>query len=234
MEIIVLKHTPYKEKDAILEALSEDGNNSYLVKGLMSPKSPNIVLSNVLVLADIELEEGKYKHPLVKKSKIISSPYHLGDTLDKLGAITLIDEITINLLQEEERVALYSDLKKLIKDIEKNKTDIRSLILIYFMKVLREAGYSFEVNKCVKCGTKKNIATFSFSSGGFVCKDCLEEESLNLSKEAMLSIRKAVLASGYQDIEELTDESFKEVLKALDEFVYDSLGVKLKSTEFLI
>ena len=235
MEIIVLKITNYKEKDAIIEGLTEEGSKSFLVKGLMSPKSTNIVIGNNLVYADIELQEGKYKYPIIKKSQILASPYHLNDDLENLAAINLIDEITLNLLQEDERGPLYEDLKEVVKRLQDKKISPLSLSLIYFMKVLSESGYSFEANRCVRCNTTKGIATFSFSEGGFICKNCLTEEiHLGLSKDAMISIRKAIILREYADIEELSFPVYKEILKELKTFVLDYLGVKLTSIELFI
>ena len=101
MEIIVLKNTNYKEKDAIIEGLSEEGTKSFLVKGLLSPKCSNIVLATNLIIADIELQEGKYKHPIIKKSQVMVTPYHLNDDIDILNCLNLIDEITLNLIPAE-------------------------------------------------------------------------------------------------------------------------------------
>ena len=235
MEIIVLKTTNYKEKDAIVEGLDENGSHSFLVKGLQSPKCANIVLANKLIDVDIELQEGKYKHPIIKKSKTIASPYHMDDDLYTLASINLIDEITINLLQEDERTPLYTSLKEAIKVFQNKKADPLSISLIYFMKVLKESGYSFEANHCVRCDKKKGIATFSFSEGGFICKDCLTDDiELKLSKEAMISIRKAIIATEYKTIEELSFPVYKELIKELKVFVLDYLGVKLTSVDLFL
>ena len=235
MEIIVLKNTSYKEKDAIIEGLSEDGSHSFLVKGLLSPKSSNIILSNILVYADIEIQEGKYKHPIIKKSQVIHTPYHLEKEKSNLEVISLLDELTLSLLQEEERGAMFNLLKDAIICLEKERVDAKSIALIYFMQVIKEAGYSFEVNRCTRCGSKKSIAAFSFDEGGFICKDCLTEEvDLSLSKESMLAIRKATLLDHYEDVFELDDNSFKEILSKLKTFVLDYLGVKLISIGFFL
>ena len=138
MEIIVLKTTTYKEKDVILEGLSEDGTHSFLVKGLLSPKCSNIVLGSLLIHADIEIQEGKYKHPIIKKSQVIASPYHLDDDLNVLSTLTLIDEITVRLLQEDERATLYPWHKEAIKNYQDKTMDPLSMTLTYFVKVIKE------------------------------------------------------------------------------------------------
>lgn len=235
MEIIVLKTTNYKEKDSILEGLSEDGTHSFLVRGLLTPKCSNIILANNLILADIEIQEGKYKHPIVKKSKLIASPYHIENQLDAMSALSLINEITLHLLQEDERAALFPWLKSAIIYFQNESIDPLSIALTYFMKVIKESGYSFEVNQCVRCGAKKNIVAFSFTDGGFICKSCLTDEiSRNLSNEAMLAIRKAVNLNEYKDIEGLTHDIFNEILRELKVFILDYLGVRLTSTDLFI
>ena len=232
MEIIVLKNTPYKEKDAIIDALTSEGAKSFLVRGLLSPKSSNIVLSNPLVIADVEVAEGKYKHPVIKKSQVIHSPYHLDDNLRFYSVTQLIGEITLNLLQEEERGSIYEDLKRAIVALKDQPSITSSILLIYFMRVIKQAGYSFEAQHCVNCMSKKDIVTFSFSDGGFICKNCLTEGiTSRLSKDAMLSIRKAIIASDYKEIVELSDDALKELLNELKTFVFDYLGVKITSID---
>ena len=74
MRIIVLSITPYKEKDGIIDAISEQGDITFLAKGIMDPKNKNAALNNILVTADIELNDGNYKYPVLKASSILDNP----------------------------------------------------------------------------------------------------------------------------------------------------------------
>jgi recombinational DNA repair protein (RecF pathway) len=74
MKIIVLSITPYKEKDGIVNAISENESLTFLARGIKDPKSKNAALNNVLTVADIELMDGNFTHPILKSSKPLFSP----------------------------------------------------------------------------------------------------------------------------------------------------------------
>ena len=235
MEIIVLKNTDYKEKDAIVEGLTQEGPKSFLVRGLKNPKSSNIALANNLVFADVEIEEGKYKYPIIKKSKVLALPYHLDDDVEKYGIASLLGEITLFLLQEDERGAMYDFLKECVIHLDNKDVDPKSIALIYFMRALREAGSSFEVNECMRCGGKKDIVAFSFSEGGFICRNCLsKEDDLSFDLPMMLSIRKAVIAEEIKTIPDLNKDGFIKILKLLRSYTLDYLGVKITSIDLIL
>ena len=69
MKIIVLSITPYKEKDAVVSAISEEESITFLARGIKDPKSKNTALNNILTIADIELMDGDFKYPILKGSK---------------------------------------------------------------------------------------------------------------------------------------------------------------------
>ena len=52
MKIITLSIVPYKEKDAIIDAISEEGDITFLAKGIMDPKNKNASLNNILLIAE--------------------------------------------------------------------------------------------------------------------------------------------------------------------------------------
>ncbi len=66
MKIIVLSITPYKEKDAIIDAISEEVDSTFTAKGILDPKNKNAAINNLLSIADIDLQEGNYKYPVLK------------------------------------------------------------------------------------------------------------------------------------------------------------------------
>ena len=73
MKIIVLSINPYKEKDAIVTAISEKETITFLARGIKDPKSKNAALNNILTVADIELMDGDFKYPILKSSKPLFS-----------------------------------------------------------------------------------------------------------------------------------------------------------------
>ncbi len=235
MEIIVLSITAYKEKDSIVTGLSSDGVHSFLVKGLLSPKSSNIILSSPLVIADVEVSEGNYKYPTVKSSKLIASPYKLDPTLEDMAIINMITEATRVLVQDEEKIILYDMLKGAILALKEQKTDMYQVLLTYLAFILKKTGYEFNVTECVYCGTKNDIVTFSFEEGGFICKKCIDSDTPRIfTTEQMRLIRNIFLTKDYTPFKNVNKEDALFVLNQLAIFIEDGIGIKLKTIKLFI
>ena len=232
MEIIVLRISNYKEKDGIVEAISVGETLSFLVRGIFDPKSKNAFLNNPLTIADVELSEGKSKYPALKSAYLINSPINPRADLRYMSSLMMIVEASNYLLIEDEKHLLYPLLKQTINEL-KNNVDPLKVVVPYLAKVLKISGYEFEINECVLCGNKKNIVTFSFNDGGFICGDCYTPDIPKLfNKAQMLSIRESFSANcvSLKDTE-INDEELFFILRKFVEFIYDSYGYKMKSID---
>ena len=69
MKVIVLTINPYKEKDAIISAISEKEYITFLARGIRDPKSKNAAINNALCIADIELMDGNFINHVGKLKK---------------------------------------------------------------------------------------------------------------------------------------------------------------------
>lgn len=233
MEIIVLKVTAYKEKDGIIDAISEDGEMSFLVRGLFDPKSKNAFINNPLTIVDVDFSEGKYKYPVVKSSMMIESPINPRSDLRYMGSLMMINEVTNFLLSEDEKPVIYAQLRQTILDLKHGAEPLKILVG-YLAKVLKISGYDFDVQGCVFCGGRKNIVTFSFTDGGFICGDCYTPDMPKLfNKNQMLAIREAFLTDKSYISQESSDEELLFVLAQFAEFIHDSYGYKLKSLDLI-
>lgn len=236
MKIIVISVTQYKEKDGIINAISEQGVVSFLARGILDPKNKFAPLNNYLTIADIELTESNAKHPSLKNYSIIATPIRMESNLDYLASVMLIAEATKSLLQDDEKPAIYSWLEKAILEM-KNSQDYIGIDIIYLANIFKLAGYEFEVNRCVFCGSKKNIVAFSFNDGGFVCGDCLnemEDIKKDLSPKQMLLLRFIFNTDSYIIPQELKDRDNELViLSKLGEFISDSFGIRLSSLNLI-
>ena len=233
MEIIVLKITAYKEKDGIIDAISEDNEMSFLVRGIFDPKSKNAFLNNPLTIADVDFSEGKYKYPVVKSSLLIQTPINPLSDLRYMSSLMMINEATNFLLSEEEKPSIYHQLKEAIQDL-KSGTNPLKIVVAYLAKILKISGYDFDVQGCVFCGSKKNIVTFSFADGGFICGNCYTPDIPKLfNKNQMLAIREAFLTDKSSISLAISDEELLFVLNQFAEFIHDSYGYKLKSLDII-
>ena len=230
MEIIVLKITSYKEKDGIIDAISEDGKASFLVRGIFDPKGKNAFLNNPLTIADIEISEGKYKYPIVKSSLLIASPVNPRADLKYMGALMMIIEATNYLLSDDEKHIIYPQLKETIFELKKNPNPLKVLVS-YLARVLKISGYDFEINECIMCGSRKNIVTFSFNDGGYICGDCYTPDIPKLfNKNQMFAVREAF---GNEKpaicLTEIDDQELLFLIDKFIEFINDSYGYHMKS-----
>ena len=234
MKIVVISITQYKEKDGIVNAVSKDGALTFLARGILDPKNKNSSINNNLVIADIELTEGKSKYPTLKTCDILTTPMSLNSDLDRLSSIMLIAEATKSLVQDEEKGLLFDSLVGAIENLKKNQEPWMTLV-IYFANIFKATGYEFEVNECVLCGSKKDIMTFSFADGGFICRSCLDENTeKDMTNEQMLLLRAAFNAKSYENVSQYcTKENALRVLEKFFEFISDSYGITLKSASLI-
>ena len=234
MKVIVLKITNYKEKDGIIDVISENEKMSFLARSIFDPKSKTASLNNVLTVADIELSDGNYKYPFIKSNKVITTPINPHSDLKYMSVIMGMVEIINVLLNEEEQIKMYSHLLQTINYLKEGR-DPYSLFLIFLAKALSISGYDFEVNSCINCGSKKDIVSFSFEDGGFLCRNCCPDDAPRyFSKEQMLFIRYSFLNKDLNlPIEEINNDDAIVIIHKFFEFIYDSFGVKLKSNDLI-
>lgn len=232
MKVIIISVTQYKEKDGIINAISKDGVVSFLARGILDPKNKFAPLNNYLTIADVELTESNAKHPSLKNYSIIETPVRMESNLDYLASVMLIAETTKSLLQDEEKPMIFNWLENAIIEM-KNSKDFLGVDLIYLANILKIAGYEFEVNRCVFCGSKKGIVAFSFNDGGFVCENCIhemEDIKKDLSPQQMLLLRYIFNTEKYLIPAELSNRNNELiVLQKLGEFISDSFGIRLSS-----
>ena len=235
MKVIVLTNNQYKEKDAIVTAVSQSETITFLARGIKDPKSKNATLNNPLTIADIELMDGDFKYPQLKASKEILSPFKLDMDSHYLGTLLLMDEIMLHFFPNDERPAMFSYLEEGVQNL-KNSGDWLMSLLLFLSHALRLGGFELEVNRCVVCGQKKRIVAFSFIEGGFICEECVSDEiERDLTKDQMILLRNIfnsrdyhLLASGYNH-----DDAMVLLYKIID-FAQEAFGHRLKNTRLLL
>ena len=236
MKIIVLKITPYKDKDGIIHAISESGVVDILARSILTPKTTYSFLNTNLVVADVELLEGNYKYPILKRATSIFVPLKEKCDFGYLNSLLCISEMFSSLIQDDEIVDFFNILCHALLYLK--KTDNVDLTLIYlFAQIFSRTGFALEVDKCVYCHKKTDIKGFSFSEGGFVCKNCLSEdmEIDSLSQKQMLIFRSIYKLKKLEDFhEELNHEDAIEILKKIYGFVIDAYGTDIKNLKLFL
>ena len=235
MKIIVLSITNYKEKDAIITAISQSETITFLAKGIKDPKSKNAALNNPLTIADIELMDGGFKYPVLKASKELFIPMKLGMDSTYLGTLLLMNEMMVHLFSDDDKQEMFPYLEEGVVGLKKTNDWIMTL-LVFIAQVIRIGGFELEVNRCVICGQKNKILAFSFIEGGFICQNCVNEETeRDLTKEQMILLRNIFNSRDYHllDSSYNKDDALVLLRKTLD-FLQEAFGYRLKNLRLFL
>ena len=235
MKIIVLSINQYKEKDAIITAISQSETITFLAKGIKDPKSKNAALNNPLTIADIELMDGGFKYPVLKASKELFIPMKLGMDSTYLGTLLLMNEMMVHLFSDDDKQEMFPYLEEGVVGLKKTNDWIMTL-LVFIAQVIRIGGFELEVNRCVICGQKNKILAFSFIEGGFICQNCVNEETeRDLTKEQMILLRNIFNSRDYHllDSSYNKDDALVLLRKTLD-FLQEAFGYRLKNLKLIL
>lgn len=234
MQIIVLNINPYKEKDGIVHAISSKETIDFLVKGLFGSKNKYNCLNINLARANVEMLDGKnYRYPVLKDLTDIKSPLPSKYSYETTSTLLFLSELCNKLLPSEEQYFLYDMLDKAIEEI-KSGTDSYLVAFTFLFNALRYQGYEFNTHECVFCHSKKNIVSFSFEDGGFVCRDCLIETYYSFTNEELKALYD--IGTGVELVQIQDKYSPLLWLGLIDKtltFLQDSLGVRVNSFNLL-
>lgn len=186
VEGIVIQVNPYKEKDAMVSIITENGIVSFLARNILSITSKNRSSCLLFSYSSFVLNSRLDKLSLVQGT-LIKSYYHFYESLDCLSSINLINECLIKFVDEDDS-NLYPYLKRYLELLDQIYDEV-TLTLIMLAKIIAFSGYSLKYNECVVCSKKTNIVGVSFSLGGFVCKNCLKKSIDKRNKDYLKTYR---------------------------------------------
>ena len=236
MKVIILSSTKYKEKDGIIDAITESGPISFLGRGIYKPTAKNHQLVDGLLIADVEAVTGTSNHAIVRRSKILLNPRKPDSDYLTMSTILLLAEASKKCISQDDYHLIFPHLENAIISLCDSKKPW-NIALVYLAKILRLNGYDLEVNACVNCGTKKGITSFSFAEGGFLCKACTKENNINqdLTPDQMILIRDVFNAPDYLHFgAECTKENAAILLGKFKEFISEVLGTNLSTISFFL
>lgn len=231
MEIIVISVAAYREKDAVVNAITNGKSFSFYAKGILSNKNKNSFLNCALCKADITLIEGKIKYPILETAELIFSPMEK-QNYEVLNCALMMNEAVLKLFPEDERFLAYDALSASLIALKSGENSF--LVALYFLlNILPHLGYELEVKNCVMCGSKSDIVDFSFIEGGFLCKKCAEIKERRYSNSQLLLIRGNILTPKPVNKDASLDE-IKALLVDINNFIEEASVSRLKYLDFLL
>ena len=230
---IVVSETLYGESSKIINVLTEDnGIVGIMAKGAKKVKSKLRIGTEKFTIGvfNVYYYEGKLSKLI--SVDIVNSLVNIKSDIIKIGYLTYITELAHQCARQNSSNDIY---KILISTINKMEEGLNPKILTNIMeiKMLDYLGSGLELDKCVICGTSKNILTFSNKNGGLVCKNCYTNEVIYDNK-VILMLRAyhhiEIDSIKSLDISKSTSDSINFIL---EHYYSDYTGLYLKSKKFL-
>lgn len=222
----------YREHDALLKVLCEDGSlMSLSARGVRKVTSKNAPAVQLFTLARLQLNyQETSSMQSLRRAEIINSYRKIREDLMKQSIATYFCEC-IHRSGFEDNV--YELLKQSLDILQDAEHPLQPLCL--FQAIMnRMHGIEPYVDGCVRCQNMQDIQAVSRRDGGFVCKHCLRSGDHVISRNDLKTFRllcKAELKH-YELLERLepfTSENFEELYG----FFEDYGGIGLKSIRFL-
>lgn len=233
VEGIIVSEVDYKESSKIINILTkEDGLIGVLAKGAKRMKSQISSTSTKLTYASFHLNWFENRMPSLIEVDVIDKFKNIKKDLTKMSYSLFLLELSQNVYKHENDNNIYNLLISSLKKIDEN-FDPEIITNILELKLLEYLGIKPVIDKCVICSSTKDIITISSYKGGYICKNCLNNDNI-VSPKTIKLIRMFY----YVDISKITkleiSESIKqEINNFIDDYYERYSGLYLKSKMFL-
>lgn len=233
VEGIVLHDTNYSESSKILNVITKElGLISLISKGCRNMKSKLGATSRKLIYGKFHIYYKEKGLSTLICVDVINSFNNICNDLKKItyagSALDLVNQIA----KQSNDTSLFDLLRDILVKMEEG-LDASILNSILELKALDFLGVSPSIDGCSLCGNNKNIVTLDSHAGGYICKDCYQNEVVTSSKTIKL-----IRLFYYVDIANITKldiskESVQEINLFLDDYYERYTGIYLKSKSFL-
>lgn len=233
VEGIVVSSVDYKESSKIINVFTKDcGIVGVLATGSKRLKSNISATSNVLVYGYFYLKSRNNGMFVLEEVDVIDSFKMIKRDLIRLNYSIYLLELATQVYRHDNNNIIYelliAGLKKINEGLE---PEIISIILE--LKLLEYLGIKPIIDRCVGCGSTRDLVTISSYKGGYLCKKCVERE-----KVFNIKTLKLIRMFYYVDLNKITRiDVSSNIIRELSLFVddyYDRYsGLYLKSKVFL-
>ena len=232
-EGIIISETNYSESSKILNVLTDKyGQIGIMSKGCRNIKSKLRGVSRKLIYGTFNVYYKPNGLSTLISIYVINSFSKTLMDLEKISYASYVLDLTYQVLKQNDSQELFELLKNVLIQIE-NGLNPLVLTNILEIKLLDYLGITPNIDSCSHCGSPKQIVTLSSEHGGYICKNCYQNEPL-VSEKTIKMIRMYY----YVDISSITKlEVSKEVTKEINQFLDDYYerftGLYLKSKDFI-
>lgn len=232
-EGIILTETNYSESSKILNVLTNDrGVVGVMSKGCRNVKSKLRGVSRKLIYGKFHVYYKENGLSTLIGVDVINSFSKTMMDLERISFALYLLDLSSQVVKQNDDNEIFDLLKETLLKIE-DGLDALALTNILELKLLDYLGVRPSIDACSICGSDKAIVTLSADSGGYVCRDCFNNEGY-VSEKTIKMIRMYY----YVDIKNITkldvsSEVSHEINQFLDMYYERYTGLYLKSKEFI-
>lgn len=236
LEGIVIRTQDYGESHKIVTIFSNKmGKISAIARGAKKPKSRMAAVTQPFIFGEffVYINSGL---STIQQGDVIDSLRLIREDIIKTAYAAYIVELTDKLVDSHSPDKnLFDQLYQTLRWIaDHDNADIP--IMMYELKLFAKGGFAPIIDRCVNCGNKNNLFTFSIAEGGLLCSKCtyLDNDSILLPER----VAKLLHIFFRVDLERIGTISMKteniNLLRQLIDAYYDQYGgYFLKSKRFL-
>ena len=230
----VLNETPYGETSKIINVFTREyGVIGIMCKGAKSLKNRYRVPTMKFSFSHFNIVYKENKLSTLVSADVLNPLKTIKSDILLVSFLAYITELTSQVVKQSSDIEnIYDDFIKIILKLE-NGLDPIVLTNILEIKYLEYLGVLFNLDECILCGTKNNIATFDPDKGGYICINCLTNEII-VDKKIIKMIRMYYYVN-IDSIKEIRidDETKNTINKYIDLYYDRYTGLYLNSKDFL-
>lgn len=233
IEGIIISEANYSESSKILNLYTKDyGVISVISKGCRKLKSKLRAVSSKLTYGYFHVYYKENGLSNLVEVDVIDSFKNIVGNLNNISYAAFLTELTSQVVKQNNDKDIYdiyiSSLKKINEGFD--PLIITSIVEVKYLDYL---GVKPSIDGCGICGNSEDIVTISSKSGGYICKNCYNDEILVSPKTVKL-----IRMFYYVDILKISkidikNNVMKEITGFIDEYYDDYTGLYLNSKKFL-
>jgi DNA repair protein RecO (recombination protein O) len=174
VKAIVIGRSDFGESDRVYTLFSlERGKIRAVAKGVRRPKSRLQSGLDFFCTSSLYISKGRGLD-IITSATIVSRPFAEGHSLDSIGYVSHLAEMTSRMMAEDqESESVYDLLSGAISAIDLG-IDPDVVIRSFELGLLKHNGYNIDLYHCTTCGKSLQETSNLLSpvTGGFVCEDC--------------------------------------------------------------
>ena len=234
LEGIVFNIFNYKENDLIVDVLCKQyGFMQLYVRGAQKTTAKSFYVFRLFNKITFDVSKLNLVELSTYKSGFVNQVFDYTKLdYEQMNSVMFIEELLIKIKHQQDisYQAYYQELELVIDKIRTNENSY--FVINYFLyKTLGILGCAPILNCCSNCAKTSQIVAYDISKSGFVCQNCYDATTKNISEVKVLEYLYEL-----NDKKEITNNQKiydKIIFRLLIDILNDNAGIYLVATKYI-